>query len=753
MKLPQKKTLALAVVAGNMAITGTPQVFAQNEYGLEEVVVTASRRTEGVQDIPYNITAITGADLKNYGATDLSKMAQFIPGMQMIDSGARSTNLVTLRGLNVGALEASENQGGKDIISRYVGDTPMLIDLKLIDVERVEVLRGPQGTLYGRGAMGGTLRYILNKPDTEALTADLNSRLYGYEEGDGLSYDVNGTLNLPLTDTLALRVSAGYLDDDGFVDYPLVLAEPGISNAVNPAKDVNTEKTESLRASLRWEPSDTLYVQGNYFLQDTKAGGRQAVNPPFTGDDWDSSLRYKEPRHNKDQLGNLEIGWTTPYFDLFSSTSYTTYNGHGNRDQTDLLCVDIYPGYCNFPEFSSFTIEDSQEDVFIQEARFLSNSEGPIDWLLGFYYEEDRTKTSSEEFTPGYQDWAGIDTGFGELEYWNYSKTNFDERAVFGEVTWHATDALQLTGGARYFKQKEDVAYDCTLVPIYWFYTDVPIVPQCESGNADVSDHVYKINTSYNFTDDIMAYLTWAQGFRSGGANLGPSEGQVQLSPEERSFDPDKTENYELGWHTQWWDNRVIFNGAIFWTEWKDLQVPTKSDVGGINIIENGRQGEVKGFELSTQAALTEALRVTAWATYYDNGLTEDAPEIDGFDGDNFPGIPEWQFNLAADYTMPLASGDLVFRANAYYKDSVDTRLNDIPPNDDNVTLDSYTVVNFSAAYETQDWALTLFADNAFAEDYYTGGRGAARYGERGQFFYAGAPRTFGLEFSYHFQK
>jgi outer membrane receptor protein involved in Fe transport len=245
-----------------------------------------------VQDIPYNITAITGADLKNYGATDLSKMAQFIPGMQMIDSGARSTNLVTLRGLNVGALEASENQGGKDIISRYVGDTPMLIDLKLIDVERVEVLRGPQGTLYGRGAMGGTLRYILNKPDTEALTADLNSRLYGYEEGDGLSYDVNGTLNLPLTDTLALRVSAGYLDDDGFVDYPLVLAEPGISNAVNPAKDVNTEKTESLRASLRWEPSDTLYVQGNYFLQDTKAGGRQAVNPPFTGDDWDSSLRY-----------------------------------------------------------------------------------------------------------------------------------------------------------------------------------------------------------------------------------------------------------------------------------------------------------------------------------------------------------------------------------------------------------------------------------------------------------------------------
>lgn len=746
----QRKALAVAV-AGALALPASTIVQAQGLV-LEEVIVTATRRAEGIQDIPYNITAVTGDLLQNVVASDLSKMSQFIPGMQMIDPGGRSVGLVTLRGLNVGALQASENQGGKDIISRYINDTPLLIDYKLIDIDRVEVLRGPQGTLYGRGAMGGTLRYILNRPVTDETTFEVNGRLYNYSESDDLSYDINAIGNLPITDNLALRVSGGYLDDTGFVDYPNVLVEPGVSNDTRKVEDANYEETISLRAALRWEPTDDLYLQLSYFLQDQEAGSRQAVNPEFTGDDFDSALRYEEPRDNKDQMINLEADWVTEYVEIFVTAAHSEYDGDGNRDQTDLLCVDIYPGYCNFPEFSAFTVEEAETDVDVIETRFLSVSDGPIDWIFGFYYEKEENQSSSKEFTPGYQDWAGIDTGWGELEYWNYADIDFEERAVFGELTWHITDNLQVTGGARYFEQEEKINFDCTLVPIFWFYEGIPIEPDCIDGKADIDDTVYKLNGSWNVTDDVMFYATWAEGFRRGGANLGPTSGQAALLPDERSYAPDKTENYELGWHTSWFDNRLILNGAIFHIVWSDLQVPTKSELGALNITRNGSEGEVDGFELSAQGAVTDRLSLGGWVTWYDHGLSEDAPEIDGFKGDPFPGVPDLQYNLSADYRFGLAAGEVTLRGNLYYKDEIQTRLNSEPPNDDNETLDDYTVVNLSATYEQDAWRVTLYADNVTDEYFYTGGRGPGRYGVQGQFYYVGQPRTLGLEFNYLFQ-
>ncbi|WP_237059120.1 TonB-dependent receptor [Microbulbifer sediminum] len=749
MKRYSKKLIALAIAANVAPAALQAQEAGSNATQLEEITVTASRRSESIQEIPYNITAVTGEDLQNVGADDLTKMSQFIPGMQMIDAGARSTGLVTLRGMNVGGLQASENQGGKDIISRYVNDTPLLIDFKLVDIERVEVLRGPQGTLYGRGAMGGTLRYILNKPTTEAVEGSVSTEFYRNSESDGVSTEMSGVFNLPLSDTLALRVSGTRVDDAGFVDYENVLVEPGVSNAERTIKDANTEETNSVRAALRWEPNDTFFAQASYYVQDQAAGGRQAVNPEFTGGDFSSALRYEEVRENRDDLFNLEVGLNTELVEIFSTTSIAEYEGTGNRDQTDLLCVDIWPGYCDFPEFSGYTVDDNNSESLVHETRFLSteaNSPDWLDWIAGVYYEETDTLLDAREYTPGYQDWAGIDTGYGELEYWRFADSTFEERALFGEATFHASEQLQMTLGARYFEQEETFAYDCNLLPVYWYWTRDAVEPECVSGSGEIDDTVFKFNAAYDVTADVMLYATVAEGFRRGGTNAGP-----QLLDSERTFGSDRALNYELGWHTTLADGAVIFNGAIFRIDWTDLQVPTKSQEAAINITKNASEGQIDGIELSTQAAVTDNLTLSGWVTYYDHALNGDAPEIDGFDGDAFPGVPNLQANIAFDYFIPVPTGELTLRGNAYFKDEVQSRLNSLGDNFDNETLDAYRVFNLSADYRLDQWRASLFLDNATNEYYFSGVRSAKRYGERGQFYYVGQPRTMGVNFSYEF--
>lgn len=744
----KRRLLSQALALTTLGVPGVVLAQEESVFNIEEVVVTATRRAEGVQDIPYNITAVSGDSMRDVGATSLAKMAQFVPGMQMVDAGARGLSLVTLRGMNIGGLQASENQGGKDIISRYVNDTPLLIDMKLIDVERIEVLRGPQGTLYGRGAMGGTVRYILNKPSTEAIEGEVYGKISQNAESRGLSYETNAVLNLPLSDTVAARFAVGYLEDAGFIDYTDVLTEPGVSNNTRVVEDANDEQTTSVRASLRWEPTDEFYLQVNYFQQDQQAGGRQAGNALYTGNKYHSAMRYVEPYDAKDSVANVEFDWETEYVEIFSTTSMANFDGEGQRDQTDLLVVDIYPAYANFPEFSAFTREVDKTDALVHETRFLSTGDGMIDWIAGFYFEQEDTESSSTEFTPGYQDWAGINTGWGEIEYQATGDSRFTEKAVFGELTFNFTDEFQVTAGLRRFEQTLDIKEDCTVIPIYWFYTrPAPIEPECDSGKGTVKDTVGKLNASYNLTEDLMLYGTLAEGFRRGGVNVGPG-----LLANEKTYQPDKALNKEIGLRSTWVDGRVTFNAALFQIDWTDLQVPTKSEVNALNIIKNGQKGEINGLELTLQTYATERLRFDGWVTYYDTELTEDAPEIDGLKGDSFPGVPELQFNLAADYSIPLNSAELVLRGNYYWKDQVKTQLNDtIANNGDYVELDSYGLLNLSADYVRDQWHVKLYVDNLTNEYYENGARGEARYGVRGAFRYVGTPRLIGLEAGYRF--
>lgn len=745
--------LALAVAAA----LPCSAALAQSGFSLEEVVVTATKRSASAQDVPINLSSTSGEDLRSQGIVDLSKFVRTIPGISRVDSGARNPSPMAIRGLSVDELSANDGGSYGGTVSTYIGDTPLLIDLKMKDLERIEVLRGPQGTLYGAGAMGGTIRYIVNKPDLQEFSATFNTAISTTKESSGLSSDTDFMVNMPLIeDKLALRVVGGHVDQKGYIDNDFIIA--------GADDDIDNERTDFARAALMWAPTDTLDMTFSYYFQDQNAGGRQAVNPNFAGDKYSASTRYQEPLARELDLYTFEANWDLGFATLSSSTSYYEISELGNRDQTDLLTVAIWPGYLNYPEFSAFTEEQDEDEYVVQEIRLASNSEGDLEWILGAYYTNENIWSLSQEFTPGYPEFIGLNRP-DDLEYYEEQWEDNEETAFFGELTYHITDAWQITAGARKFDLQQDTK-TCLAFPIYDNVagTDIPV--SCSVGGGENKDSFFKLNTSYDIDEDKMVYFTWAEGFRRGGANGVPVGGQVDIPSSFLSYAPDTVTNWEIGAKTAWLDNRVRVNGSLFYIEWEGVQLGTTTPVGSIPVTVNGDDARSQGVELEVQAMATENLALTFSAAYTDAELAEDTvstPEVDGHKGDDLPGVPRTTFFLGMDYTWGLENGyDLIAHADASYKGSIESRLNSnqtnqLDPslgdsvNQDNESLDSYTLANMSLTLQADQWNTRLFIDNVLDEYAYTGVRGARKYGDQGAFYYLTRPRTVGVAFSYDF--
>lgn len=734
--------LALAISA---VLAAVPAVAAENnDSDIERIEVTASRRLTTTSDIPYNISVLDGDALSDAGIGNVTELGYTIPGLTVIDTGPRNDKPMAMRGLTLDEMAANDQGGNGGTVSVYVNDTPMLVDLKMIDVNRVEVLRGPQGTLYGAGSLGGTLRYILNKPELAATEGYVGARLYQTKESDSLSNELYGALNLPLAgDKLAVRVAASRLDDAGFVDYPLALS--------GPIEDADDEQTFSGRVAVRYAPTDSFDATLTYLSQDQEVGGRSAVNPEFTGNDYDSALRYEEPLDRVADLTSLEFSWDLDAVTLSSSSSYTTLEEQGQRDQTDLLVTAIWPGYADYPEFSAYTREDVDRETFTQELRLTSNSDGPLLWLLGGYYSNEDNVDSSKEFTPGYPEFIGMDRP-DNLEYYSSTVEDVEEIAAFGEVTYKFTDKWDVTLGGRAFRLTQD-ATNCLDFPIYEGVEGTELTPECTIGEGENKDFIGKASTFYYFTDDVNAFLLYSQGFRRGGSNGVPEGGQVSFTEDEKSFDPDTVDNYELGWHSEWLDGDLSVNGALYYIEWHDIQVAGKTAEGSIPITENGGEARSQGLELEIAYNPFKGMLLQAGYAYTDAQLTEDAPSLDGFDGDRVPGVPKHEGAISATYSHAIKAVEARYFIGTYLKSEVYTRVNDLPgtKNEDSQVLPGFGIVNASASFGYDDWLVRLYADNLLNKYAKVGARGARDYGEQGQFYYINKPLTVGAEVQYKF--
>jgi outer membrane receptor protein involved in Fe transport len=763
----RRSPLALAVAS---VLGAAPVVEASAAEMLEEIVVTATRREANVQDIPFNIAAIGGADLEARGVRELSDIARGTPGLFVLDQGARASNAIVVRGLNADPVAASEALGNDagGTVSTYIGEIPLYIDLKPMDMERVEVLLGPQGTLYGAGTMGGAVRYIPKRPQLGISTLGLRADAYGLSKSDGVGTDVGATLNLPIGESFAVRVVADYFDDPGFIDYDRVVQEIGVSNpnvdVSDPAayaanlrreKDADYVKTFTGRIGLRWKPSDALDFNLTHYYQDQEIGGRTINSDAVLGTGRHvSGLRVEEPNERKNNLTALEITAGLGFAELTSATGYSTYKEGGQRDQTDLLITLEY-SYEAFPSFTAFTRETQDDEIFTQEFRLVSQTEGRLSWIAGAFYSKLDGYADSKEFTPGFSEFAVAEFGGDQvrpdnLEYFSVNKIELEETALYGELSLQLTDRWQVTVGGRYYEY-DLKTQDAVDFPLFFTVFDGrdpdSIVLDFEPGGQKDDGFLFKFNTSYDVTDDVMAYLTVSEGYRIGNSNgvapcppdLEPGQPANCGLPDELQFSPDQTVNYEIGLRSRWLDGRLTLNGSVYYIDWQDPQLAATTVNAQLPIRKNGKGAESQGFDLSVDWLVTDQLSLRANYAYVKAELTDLAPDligtieddsfapvfVDGLPGDRLPGSPEQQGSVFVSYEMPL--GDNELRLN-YGVSAIGDVLTRTGGRGDGEALPGFAIHQASVEWRRGPWAATLYADNLLDKYAETGARNTPAY-------------------------
>jgi len=824
-------TASAAVLASGFAFSASAQEATgetESELRVQAVTVTATRRAESVQDIPLNIAAVGEQQIAEQGFDELADVLAYVPGINVVDRGGRQGNPLIVRGLNADGLGSGDgNNDGGGTVATYLGEVPIFVDLKLNDLERVEVLLGPQGTLYGAGTLGGAIRYIPKKPDFAGDTLDVRTEISQYSEADDLSYDAGFTFNKTLAPNFAVRGSLDFEKDSGFIDYPFVVREIGVSdpdpNFSDPAavaanlrrvNDADGEDVISGRIAARWEPTAWLDGTLTYYLQKSEIEGRRGSSqqPTVPTGKYELAKRVEEPNEIVNQLLALEMTADLGFAELTSATGYSRFNDDGQRDQSDLLITLEY-SYEAFPTFTAFTHEKGKETSFNQEFRLVSTTEGPLNWIAGAFYNRFEGASYSAEYTPGYADFAGFNRP-DDLEYYSQAYSKLEESAVFGEIGYDITDKWTVTVGGRYYQYDlesfSDVdfpLFDPSFIPVGVSSLEASLKDDFAAGSPNGTERtgqsdegtLYKFNTSYQFTEDMLGYFTVSQGYRIGNANglavcpafdplnnlqgacalqpgqqFGPGAGDISTR-DETQYLPDKTINYELGAKTTLAGGRVTLNGALYYIEWKDPQLTSATINASIPITVNAEGAETKGFELSGNWAVTDAFSMRGSYSRSEASLTALAPGLvgtinppgfstvllDGQDGDRLPGSPEDQFSVFGSYVYDLASSRTLTLNGGYaWQGDVLSRTGD---RGGGLTLDSYGVANVSAVYDTGPWSASLFVNNLFDEYYETGVVSSALTNQvltdangdpvntRAFFTYVGAPRVIGARFNYKF--
>ncbi len=782
-----KSPLAAAIAAAiGTACISSPLLAQQAESvgasALEEIIVTASRRATTVQDSPINVQAYSGAMLESQRLDNLTELSRWVPGLTVVDQGARASDLMTARGLNVQSLNASDyldnSSGGT--VQTYLGDIPLYVDLKLHDIDRVEVLLGPQGTLYGASTLGGAVRYIPRAPDPTTYTVEAKADLYGLAHSNGTGNETDFAVNIPLVrDKLAFRASAERLDDPGFIDYPYLVRNPGVSNPQpdfnNPANvaanlrrvdDADFEKTLSGRLALGWNVSDKVTATFNYYHQDQNVGARTINNSAAFGTGkYESGQRFLEPNDRTTDLLSAEVVADLGFATLTSATGVSDFDELGQRDQTDLL-LEFQYGYEQFPSFAAYTRETGKEHRLNEEIRLVSNGKGPWSWIGGLFYNRYEVDESSEEFTPGYPAFVNVSLPTGDLEYRQLTHDRLTERAAFGEVGYGFRPKWTLTLGGRFYgyRTEQHVSYE------------VPYVNFADSnGNgADDSGFLGKVNLAYRYSSRLLGYMTVSQGYRIGGVNdvpacvlpLDPQVQNVCAMPNEVLIKPDRTTNYELGVHADWRDGRLRLNADVFDVDWQNIQTLGVTQNGGQVITVNGGGARSRGVEVAMQATTQGPWSFTASYTYDQAELTTNAPglldhmvggvleSVDAMAGDRLPGTPEQQGSVSVGYLRPLASG-LMLNAN-YGVTATSDVLTKVGGRADGERLGGYAVHSASVGIGRGQWTADLYADNLFDKFAETGVRvdpshivDINGFASRRYFTYVLRPRTVGVQFRY----
>ena len=817
---------------------------------LEEIVVTATRRAQTVLDIPYNISAFSEEDLNRARTATLSDLTRLVSGLFTIDQGPGvrgANNNFVLRGLNA---QSGTNQQdfphlSDPTVSTYLGETPVFFPLTIKDIERVEVLRGPQGTLYGASSAGGTIRFIPNRPDTGAFTVDASSDISFTDASDEVSYGFDAVVNVPLaTDRAALRIAAGYEELGGFIDANGLVATEGGGGSpgefpgrpvprvaddlasgfvLDPRKDTNDYDNWYARVSVLWQPNDNLEALLSYHHEESSQDDLQGVNQDFMGCICDNSVPQfpgsffenvagipggaypngatmfpgndgdyahnkvaRSPYEDETDVVSAEINVNFGFATFTSASSYFD-------TKTDYLRVDngfyeIVPDpdninlaylYGYYPRLMGLDRDVLSKDGFSQEVRLASDWDKRIDFVVGAYYQDTDFEWFLDAEFPGFNEFdQEVLGGYGfnpQLPNKVFAidfDTTFENFAVFGEVTFRITEQWQVTGGMRAFWQDFEAELVQT-VPFCGPYCandgeDLLGTTAVGPIGSDFEDQLFKVNTSYDISDAMMVYFTWAEGFRRGGANPFPTGGFYASLPEFLTYDPDEVTNYEAGIKGRLADN-VTYSLAGYYIDWNNFQFDETTPAGQLGVF-NGSEARSIGVELEANGRITEQLRFNLGYSYTDAEITEDfvirdlvafggvftntvEDSIAANDGDNLPNVPKHSFTGGLDFEQPVMNNwFLNWHVDTSFRSKSQSTFNrDVLYGRNYFEPDSFFIWNASVTLDAGKWSASIYGRNLFSEEGITGGTPPGFSGNRSAYEYVTRPRTIGLALSYSY--
>ncbi|MEX2150429.1 MAG: TonB-dependent receptor [Steroidobacteraceae bacterium] len=667
--------LAAAILAVLYPATGAlAQRAGSDDARLEEVVVTATRRAVNLQEVAQSVTALSTEDIAKQAFQSLDDVAGALPSVTLVNA-IPGRNDIIMRGISTGTGEYYTDSQ----VAVYLDDQPMTsssqqVDVRLIDIQRIEVLPGPQGTLFGSSSQSGTIRYVTNKPDFAGFSSQVDLQA-GTTKGGEPSYDVSGHVNIPVSDSIAFRAVGFYAHEGGYVDnVPGANLSGTGDNADVVEDDWNDYSLFGGRLAARWQinpqwestlslVSQSSETEGDW-LTDPAVGDYKIVSffDEYRDDDW-----YQASASIRGDLGFAELSMTASYFDRdivyeWDNTLYenwrTAYYG-------------AYYGLYDTANLGGTTFNDQNQHRWAYEVRLTSQGESRFQWMAGAFYEDvydwwhygaevpGLTTTPAWTAAQYYAYYYGYDTHYPLAETDIYYSNRFEktvrQKAVFGEMSFNLTDRWSVTGGARWFEfdRNEVESFEVPLgLPVF----DGGELAEPTASSGTDNDVVMKFATQYRFDDDRMLYALYSEGFRLGGKNSARAAA-AGVVPE--TYKPDVLENYELGLKTQWLDDRLLLNVSLFFMEWSDIQLAgdtSEADPWWLRGTFNGGKAEQKGVELQAEWRVSDRFSLELGGFKADPEFSESfiTPNGDPVEaGWAMPDSPEEKLWAAVEYRVP----------------------------------------------------------------------------------------------------
>ncbi len=793
MKISRKlRTLAGTAIATSMMITGN--AFAQennaDKFAFEEILVTATKRSSLIKDVPFSINAQSQADIQRTGATSLEDLARNVAGL-MIQNLGPGQSQVAIRGVSAGQI-VRDQPGVKEQVGVYLDESVISLslftpDIDLYDLNRVEVLRGPQGTLFGSGSIGGTIRYITNQPDMDGFEGSVEGNM-NVIDGGGTGGHIKGMVNLPISeDKAAVRIVGYHTEYAGFID---ALREGGSID-----ENVNSGSRTGGRITVLFKPTENVSITPRVIYQEISMDGnnRQEVfnlyanpntttRPPVQLGERQQFLLLREGFKDQTMIADLNVAVNFDGFDLTSVTSYTDRDITVSRDASALtgsVSVDLALGDAA-TLLPSNLLDTTKVTSFTQEMRVSSNDDGPVQWVAGVFYSD--TDRFYKQFlpTPGYDAFVDAELGAGtsagagagvapvDSPFFSLLPYQLEQVAAFAEATYDVSDDLHFTAGGRYYDYEE--VRSVTQVGLF----GNGVVDQVDKTSSN--GFTPRVLASYDFNDEITVNAQISKGFRLGGVNdpLNTAlcnANDLAIFGGFQDYEDETLWNYEVGAKVN--TGNVTLNVAAFYTKISNLQVTLDAGSCSSRVSFNVEDAHSKGVEFELKAHPAEGLDLSVAGSILDSKF--DSTVLNSFgdvlggvrDGNRLPSVPKFNIAATATYNFPLESfGDNAegyISATFQHRSSIFTQPSDQEPGAGtfisglpfggatgdvetvlDLELDGYQTVNISAGIVMESWEVVAYVTNVTDEnanlsfDRERGGR--ARLG-----FRTNQPRTFGL--------